>query len=232
MPTQAVDVPFTSELFYQLSSIEMYGQEKPVLVLSIDEAYMKDLRADDHPIKGSTDNCTIYKAKLLERDAIINGTANPLTVAVKWARGDSGLERLRWEHLLYSNNLSNIQGLFVPKCYGLFASQSEGVTISCLVLDWCQKAPGADSIMMDLTEYNVKALAAVRYVHSCGVLLGNMRQSNFMLSANSEIHIISFSRAEHHTCLGEGHCAQLQQVDRIFRPRPGKWQPDFSAPYR
>lgn len=153
MPTQAVDVPFTSELFYQLSSIEMYGQEKPVLVLSIDEAYMKDLRADDHPIKGSTDNCTIYKAKLLERDAIINGTANPLTVAVKWARGDSGLERLRWEHLLYSNNLSNIQGLFVPKCYGLFASQSEGVTISCLVLDWCQKAPGADSIMMDLTEY-------------------------------------------------------------------------------
>ena len=98
----------------------------------------------DHPFTGRSCFRAVYRA-VLTKAAWPNKEwplPEPFVAALKWARGEWEVERLRREADFYATRLEKLMDRgIVPRCHGFFAGSCNGVPVACLVLDWYGASP-------------------------------------------------------------------------------------------
>ncbi|KAH9950919.1 hypothetical protein B0H21DRAFT_720424 [Amylocystis lapponica] len=101
------------------------------------------VRGDEHPVLGRIDK-RVFRAVLeTYKPPVTKETpqALPIDVAVKWARGKKGVDKLRYEAATYQDYLEPIQGTVVPRFYGFYTATVDRVEVACLVLEWIAEDP-------------------------------------------------------------------------------------------
>ncbi|KAI0076805.1 hypothetical protein K474DRAFT_1193825 [Panus rudis PR-1116 ss-1] len=140
-----------------------------------------------------------------------NDHSAPELVAIKWARGRRCLRKIAWEYELYSNELKQLQGSIVPRCYGIYVGVVEGCEVGCLVLEWCGGAP-----LQDENQWMCQIITATSKVHTSGIqhnaLLSNSFR-HFITGPDRRIRLVDFSNAtRNHVC--PGSVPRLFHVER------------------
>lgn len=196
---QRLRIVFTKSMEYSFESVDppLYDP-LPGLMATIQDAEACDFRDSEHPIFGEVTNACVFNAYLV----LMSSRPYYLgEVALKWARGDEGHERLVSEYGMYKH-LADLQGRVVPICHGLFRSMvwlnnGERIQLSCLVLEHC-----LDLDIEDHEHLTEAKLLAVHRLHTKGVIHGDLANPrNFMISNDgSQIRIISFQKATVHEC--------------------------------
>ncbi|KAL6304784.1 hypothetical protein BKA93DRAFT_718815, partial [Sparassis latifolia] len=123
-------------------------------------------------------------------------------VAVKWVRGRSAVENLRYEASLYDGILSPLQGTVVPWIHGFFSGVIDDVNVGCLVMEWCEgNRQGRPE------EINRLRMLAVSLLHRVGIYHGELLDGHHMrVHPDGSIRVIDYSNAFVHACRGETPC--------------------------
>jgi len=102
------------------------------------------------------------------------------------------------EELNVYDALKDLQGQFIPKCYGLFsfeATAGETSSGACLLLEDCGTvlAPSIDEV--EDWDLRMRYIEAARQIHLKGYKHGRLSADNAVKSEKGSIRIISFSHA-------------------------------------
>ncbi|KIY43145.1 hypothetical protein FISHEDRAFT_78798 [Fistulina hepatica ATCC 64428] len=130
---------------------------------------------------------------------------------LKFALRSDLIEDLYQEYLVYTSLLSSVQGIYVPRCLGLFVGQlpdDDGRDAACLVTDWggnCIDIPFQDVP----TDIRTKIMRCLKEIHKrTGTVHGDFAERNVLLdkylpSGEITVKIIDWDRTEtgHY-----GHC--------------------------
>lgn len=141
----------------------------------------------------------------------------PEQCCIKIAYGDQEYRDLDREYDYYSLELQSLGGIAVPRCYGFFGAEIEGVLVGCIVMDLCI---GTDVILPDYAEFKRRIMMAICKLHSVGIEHGNLSADyrHYVMDSWSVL-IVDFSAARRHNCPGlqsVGGCDELIQAERLF----------------
>lgn len=196
------------------------------------------VRGDDKALPKATTGICVFEAHPTHP---LHGRDNE-RLALKLGHGKLAYECLLNEYDLYRNQLAPLQHDIVPICYGMFTNIHENnpdASYSCLVLDWYpENAPFTDSVDLDedltnedpitqvqrsaLKYAKVSKLRAVRKLHECGVLLGNLQDStHFKINPhNGEVAVVGFGNAAARECTGSiwdtHYRAELDRFEKLY----------------
>lgn len=132
----SIDIIFDRSTVYRLWASE---KKSPDLIARLTTEFVYHNETQQDPLYGPLNGSRIYHA-ILEtyQSPLVVPQQQPLQVAVKWVRGQYAIDKLRYEAALYTEELLPLQGDVVPKFYGIFAANIDGVAVGCLVLEWCK----------------------------------------------------------------------------------------------
>ncbi|KAJ7856708.1 hypothetical protein B0H14DRAFT_2156887, partial [Mycena olivaceomarginata] len=119
-------------------------------------------------------------------------------IALKLVRGKEALEEMEREASFYQNQLKDLQGTVVPKCYGFYTAKVGGTPIGCLLLEYCS-GPPVDIVRRQEVRY--KSMQAAYALHRAGVLHGDLVDGRHFVSMGHDIRIIDFAVAVPHKCV-------------------------------
>ncbi|CAL1694053.1 unnamed protein product [Somion occarium] len=168
---------------------------QPLLRLDTDHA-------DDHLLFGwsskSQKRVILCSVTSFNRIPAAQHTEQPTHVATKWARGFAGIRNLQHELDIYQDHLRDLQGVCVPRCFGLYTGKAEGNDVGCLVLEWC-----AGKKPVDEHEVIRQVMTAITAIHKVGIIHNDLPNPQHVAAGNNnKIHILDFSKANTHECPG------------------------------
>ncbi|KII89938.1 hypothetical protein PLICRDRAFT_40118 [Plicaturopsis crispa FD-325 SS-3] len=136
---------------------------------------------------------TVYRAKL--------GTPNVggdvvLKILRHYVRASPEAVMLQREASRYENELSTVQGEIVPRCFGFFRVDCNGLWISCLVLQYCGEPRHMFFWQMD-RPYRYKIIVRLGRIHDLHLSHGDFHEPN-VLDDNGNPFIVGFERANDH----------------------------------
>ncbi|KAF8218273.1 hypothetical protein K438DRAFT_1747467 [Mycena galopus ATCC 62051] len=152
-------------------------------------------------------------------------------VALKIARGYEEVEEMEREAGFYENQLKDLQGTVVPKCYGFYTAKIRGTqALGCLLLEYCSGAP-VELLRVRKDEVNWKTMQAAYAVHEAGVLHGDLLDGRHFIPMGLDVRIIDFSVSVAHHCVSglskraAGHgrhrvcgCPELAVLENVYLP--------------
>ncbi|KAJ7248216.1 hypothetical protein B0H12DRAFT_1020110 [Mycena haematopus] len=129
-------------------------------------------------------------------------------VALKLAHGKEEVEEMEREAGFYENQLKDLQGTVVPKCYGFYTTKVRGTPLGCLLLEYCS-GPPVDRNRVQ--EVKWKSMQAAYALHKAGVLHGDLDDGHHFIPMGLDVRIVDFTVAVAHHCVSglsrraEGH---------------------------
>ncbi|KAK7058519.1 hypothetical protein VNI00_002153 [Paramarasmius palmivorus] len=150
----------------------------------------------------------------------------PSAVALKLASGHMEVQRLKVEADIYQKELVSLQGTLVPKFYGIYTSEYDGVKRAVMILEHC--GDGKVSEFIDFNEFNRLLMLAACKLHRAGVVHGSLDEPRHILEVGKTIRIIDFADVgRYHQCVGavprleSNHrvpmgCVQLEDLENRY----------------
>ncbi|GLB35776.1 hypothetical protein LshimejAT787_0300640 [Lyophyllum shimeji] len=121
-------------------------------------------------------------------------------VIAKIARGtDSTQMRALKNEAEFYARLRDLQGRFLPRCYGFFRCKDQGEDIACLLLEYC--IGFAPSTEQEIVEYHRAKMIAVCKIHEYGVQHGNLSRAHHFVRTGDGVRVLDFSLAVLHSCV-------------------------------
>ncbi|KAG7452202.1 uncharacterized protein BT62DRAFT_288784 [Guyanagaster necrorhizus] len=116
-------------------------------------------------------------------------------VIIKVAFTEDKRSLLQREENVYNQYLKDLQGSFIPKCYGLFEGSFGGQKITCLVLEYCSP----ENIRP--VDYSRQVMTAINKIHQAGIVHQDIvHKSKHILTTSDGVRIIDFATAQSHKC--------------------------------
>jgi len=119
-------------------------------------------------------------------------------VVCKVVTGRRNIDRLKHEAEIY-HDLEELQGIYVPKCVGLFQGELEDGLSACLMTLYCGPTLDKD-ISYTSWDFRTRVVRALAEIHEYGVEHGDFRESNIVVGSDGKPYIIDFDRAKVHQC--------------------------------
>lgn len=202
---------------YNLNSVQDHWHTKTrnSITVTVDSQTYSDYNSDS----------PVFRASLVD-------PSSGAIVALKFALREDLIPDLAQEAEVYTGALEPLQGITIPRCYGLYAGSGEdGRPIACLVLEYwgeCIHQPfvrlplGVRCVPFYLPSVfgadepgrRIRILQRLGEIHRQGLLHGDFAERN-VLEMDGDIRIIDFDRTEYHDC----------DCDMDFRP--GDTSPDI-----
>ncbi|KAH9950922.1 hypothetical protein B0H21DRAFT_720435 [Amylocystis lapponica] len=183
---------------------------------------------DEHPALGRIDK-RVFRAVLETYNSPVTKEtlqALPIDVAVKWARGKKGVDKLCYEAAIYQDYLQSIQGSIVPRFYGFYTATIDDVQVACLVLEWIEEDPKTS---IDEDEHGLRQMRAMARLHQTRIFHGKILDDrHFLQDFQGNVRVVGFSTAQLHRCEVQGimdnvlddapvGCDELYDVGTLIR---------------
>ncbi|KAL1740936.1 hypothetical protein HDZ31DRAFT_46477 [Schizophyllum fasciatum] len=121
--------------------------------------------------------------------------------------GSAMMENLRHEAIFYNRHLKSIQGIAVPKHYGVWLGRTAwGTTVACAIMEWCGQP--YDRRLTDPNDARgdrrQRIMDAIKALHGAGFEHNDLGggETNHLLydTKREQAFIVDFSDAEKHEC--------------------------------
>ncbi|KAL1714617.1 hypothetical protein EV715DRAFT_257261 [Schizophyllum commune] len=159
-----------------------------------------------------SDSILVFYAEAARPDKSAPRQRFALKVAFDVAKGSSTpggafMETLRLEALLYQDQLAKLQGVAVPKHYGVWIGRTSwDTTVACTIMEWGGKPYSEELVDPKLgkPERSVKIMEALKALHDAGIChndLIDLEIRHILYDTRREkAFIVDFSTAERHKC--------------------------------
>ncbi|KAJ2935393.1 hypothetical protein H1R20_g1701, partial [Candolleomyces eurysporus] len=118
---------------------------------------------------------------------------------LKIARGPQALADLKHEAKIYTKDLLSLQGIVVPKFYGLYETRIKGIPFGCALLEDCNT--GLSKPLLDPREVNTQVMLAICKIHQAGISHNDLLTSRHHIVVQDRgVRIIDFTNATRHVC--------------------------------
>ncbi|KAJ7028668.1 kinase-like domain-containing protein [Mycena alexandri] len=135
--------------------------------------------------------------------------SSPVPVVAKVALHPAETHLLLQEAAIYAR-LSHLQGSAIPRIFGVFAGRAFAVLVMAHV------GGQVDQIGTLNREQRASLYSGLERLHAGGVLHGDLRAENVVVSATGVPSLIDLSHARVHQCKGAAVCEELREGKALF----------------
>ncbi|KAI0309747.1 hypothetical protein OF83DRAFT_1179265 [Amylostereum chailletii] len=151
-----------------------------------------------------SDTTSVFSGTLFPCPGCSPSSKQP-NVAIKFALNEDGLQELFREHRFYTQKLVSLQGLHIPRYYGMYANPhegEEGQPLACMLLEYCgsclsdpKRGPGSPKLS------KTALLAAVTAIHDLGFVHGDITADNILLDNDGGLKVVDFTYNQREKCM-------------------------------
>ncbi|KJA17171.1 hypothetical protein HYPSUDRAFT_57867 [Hypholoma sublateritium FD-334 SS-4] len=136
--------------------------------------------------------------------AVLEGAADSVgseqKFLLKLAETRESILKLEHEYEYYVGGLSHLQGVAVPRCFGIFTGSVGDNAVACLVLEYLETIPEEYNKRIQRKEKRERLISHINKIHDAGVVINHPEGCLRYVGPWDDPRIIDFSASYPHVC--------------------------------